>query len=127
MRRLATWLSILLLAAAFPQLALSQQIQTIRIAKGETKDVWFGVNVAGKLHLAVRTRDGRDRVNLWWITWGVGSTTPLDNWGPSGDLDIPITWWKGILSAKLRGTAAEDTVIYLSEKSAIDKTVAFNW
>lgn len=51
----------------------------------------------------------------------------IGNRGPDGLLDIPITWWKGVVSAKLRGTAADDTIVYVSEKVAIDKSVTFNW
>jgi hypothetical protein len=108
-------------------LASAQTPQVIRIARGQTADIWFGANVSGKLHLSIRTRDGKNQMNIWWLTWGVGSTTNIGNWGPSGDLDIPITWWKGVVSAKLRGTATQDTVVYVSEKVAIDKSVTFNW
>jgi hypothetical protein len=128
MRKTLFFLPFLLaLTLIWPERSFGQAIQTIKVAKGQTADVWYGANVAGKLHLAVRTRDGRNKMNMWWITWGVGSTTSLGEWGPNGDIDIPITWWKGVVSAKLRGTAAEDTVIYLSEKSQVDKSFTFVW
>ena len=47
--------------------------------------------------------------------------------GPDGTLEIPITWWKGVVSAKLRGQADEDTVLYVSDSVAIDKSVTFEW
>src|ERR1700722_2175302 len=101
-------LSILMLALGMiSSSAHAQASQAIKIAKGQTMDIWFGANVSGKLHLSVRTRDGKNKMNIWWVTWGVGSTTNIGNWGPDGSLDIPITWWKGVVSAKLRGVAAE--------------------
>jgi hypothetical protein len=66
-------------------------------------------------------------MNLWWVTWGVGSTQNIGPWGPDGSLDIPITWWKGTVSAKLRGTAAEDTVVTVSDRVAVDKSATFVW
>lgn len=113
-----------LLAAggAFPQTP-----QKIRIVAGHTADVWTGINVTGKLNIAVYTRDGKNKIKLWWIKWGVGSTEDLGEWGPSGSLVAPISWWKGIISAKLRGTAATDTVVYISERVGLDKTFTFDW
>lgn len=107
--------------------ATAQTPQVIKIPKGQTMDVWFGANVTGKVHLAIRTRDGHNKMNMWWLTWGVGSTTNLGELGPTGDLDIPIRWWKGVVSAKLRGTASTDTVIYVSDKVAIDYSKTFTW
>ena len=107
--------------------ANAQTPQIIKIPKGQTRDVWFGANVTGKVHLAIRTRDGRNKMNMWWLTWGVGSTTNLGELGPNSNLDIPITWWKGVVSAKLRGTAADDTVVYVSDKVAIDYSKTFTW
>jgi hypothetical protein len=127
MRRILFFTVAIVLAMVSPLPSLAQQAQTIKIPKGQTVDIWFGVNVSGKLHLAVRTRDGRNKINMWWLTWGVGSTTAIGDWGPNGDLDIPITWWRGVVSAKLRGTAAEDTVVYVSERVSVDKSVTFKW
>jgi hypothetical protein len=101
--------------------------QKIKIASGQTADIWTGVNVTGKVNLAVRTRDGKNELTLWWIKWGVGSAEQLGHWGPNGSLDIPISWWRGIVSAKLRGQAASDTVVYISERAAVDKTWTFDW
>ncbi len=115
------------IALALAQTASGQQIQEIRISKGQSADLWFGANVTGKVHLSIRTRDGRNKLNMWWITWGVGSTSQVGDWGPSGDLEIPITWWKGTVSAKLRGKASDDTIVYLSDKVTIDKAVTFKW
>ena len=107
--------------------AYCQQPQMIKIANGQTAEIWSGVNVTGKVHLRVLTRDGKNSIGLWWITWGVGSTTQIGTWGPNGSLNIPIAWWKGVVSAKLRGRATSDTVVYVSDRVEIDKTLTFHW
>jgi hypothetical protein len=108
-----------LLAAALAVPARGQAVRSVRI--------WFGVNVTGKVSIRVVTRDGSNKLNLWWITWGVGSTQSLGNYGPAGDLPIPIAWWKGVISARLRGQASTDTVVYFSDKVQVDKNVTFIW
>lgn len=118
---------MIVLGALWVVPANAQAPQVIKIAKGQTADIWFGVNVSGKVHLAVRTRDGSNKVNMWWLTWGVGSTNNLGQWGPNGDLNIPISWWKGVVSAKLRGRASQETVVYVSDKVAIDYSKTFVW
>ena len=116
-------------ALAFPvvALALAQPVQIVKVPKGQTADLWYGVNVAGRVHLRIVTRDGGNKMKLSWIKWGVGSVEELGLWGPAGELQIPITWWKGTISAKLRGLAESDTVVYISDKVEIDKTVTFSW
>jgi hypothetical protein len=118
---------LILLAAALVVPARGQAIRSVRIPKGESADIWFGVNVTGKVSIRVVTRDGSNKLNLWWITWGVGSAQSLGNYGPAGDLPIPITWWKGVISARLRGQASSDTVVYFSDKVQVDKNVTFIW
>lgn len=99
----------------------------IRISQGQTADIWFGVNVAGSVNLAVYTRDGKNKIKLRWVTWGVGSSRELGEWGPTGSLTVPISWWKGVVSAKLRGQASSDTVVYISDKVEIDRKLTFDW
>ena len=119
---------MLLVLVLYPLKSTSAQApQEVRIAKGATADIWTGANVTGTVHIRVLTRDGKNQINLWWITWGVSAVRNLGAVGPSGSLDIPISWWKGIVIAKLRGNASSDTLIYVSDKVEIDKTLTFKW
>lgn len=125
--RLARVWVFLVLALCPLRSAFAQTPQEIKIAKGTTADIWTGANVSGTVHIRVLTRDGKNQLSLWWITWGVGGVRNLGAVGPSGSLDIPISWWKGIVVAKLRGNASSDAVVYVSDKVEIDKNVTFKW
>lgn len=39
-------------------------IREIKIPAGKSADLWLGVNVSGTLHYAVRTRDGKNKVQM---------------------------------------------------------------
>jgi hypothetical protein len=107
--------------------ALGQTAQKIRVPAGQTADLWSGVIITGKVNLALQTRDGKNIMKLWWVKWGIGSTEEIGNWGPSGSLEIPISWWKGVVSAKLRGQALSDTMVCISDRAAFDKQFTFEW
>jgi len=108
-------------------LAYGQAPQRIKIPAGQTADLWYGVNVTGNLNIRIQTRDGKNELKLSWIKWGVGSIQEIGNWGPAGSINIPIAWWRGIVSAKLRGEASNDTIVYISDRVAIDKKFVFDW
>jgi hypothetical protein len=99
----------------------------VRLAAGTQGDLWAGFNVTGQVHLLVRSRTGENRINVWWITWGVGSVHNLGQQSGSVRLTIPINWWKGIVSAKLRASAVVDTVVYVSDTAEVDYKKTFQW
>jgi hypothetical protein len=101
-------------------------IKEIKISAGQTADLWLGVNVTGKVSYAIRTRDGSNKLRMWWIMEPLGSVKQLGTLTGSGRLDIPGKL-KGSISAKLRGKAAVDTVVYIGENVTIDNSVTFSW
>lgn len=105
----------------------AQAPQKILVKAGQTVDLWYGVNVTGKVNLAIRSRDGTNKIKLWWITWGIGSTQELGDQHSDGALPIPISWWRGVVSAKLRGQAYSDSTVYVSDRVSVDKTLTFDW
>jgi hypothetical protein len=93
----------------------------VQILAGQSADVWFGVNMSGSLGLAIRTRDGSNCVPaMWWIKWGFGSVEQLGQQCGNVTIDIPIAWYRGVLSAKLRVAVSVDTFILVSENAAPD-------
>lgn len=113
-------LLLLLCGSAF------SQTKTVKIASGQTSDVWLGVNVSGKVYYAIRTRDGTNKARMWWIIQPLGRVEQLGTLQGNGSLDIPNKL-KGSVSAKLRAKAASDTEVVISEKVAIDQSVTFTW
>lgn len=127
--RTASALTILILALCAR--ALSSQSHTgvvvVRVPARHQADVWTGINVTGKVFISIRTRSGSDAGKFWWVTWGVGSTRQIGELRRVAVIDSPISWWKGIVSAKLRVEATEDTVIEVSDRVAVDYQKTFEW
>lgn len=100
--------------------AMSDAVLRINLSAGETKDVWFGVNLTGKLTIGIRTQDGINAADFWWITWGVGSVKNLGAFSNVQTIEIPISLFKGVISAKLRARAAQSpTVVVVSEDAGL--------
>jgi hypothetical protein len=98
----------------------------IKVPAGQTADLWLGVNVTGKVYYTIRTKDGGNTLRMWWIMEPLGTVKQLGTRVGSGSIDIPGKL-KGSISAKLRGKASADTVVYIGENVAVDNTVTFHW
>lgn len=102
-------------------------MKEIRIPAGQARDIWWGVNVSGKVNYVIRSRDGSNTAKFWWIKWGVGSIEKIGEMHDEGSLTIPIRWFLGVVSAKLRASATVDTVVRIEENSTPDKGFDFTW
>jgi hypothetical protein len=117
----------IVLAICVPLLgAPPSQIREVKVSAGQTEDLWLGVNVTGKVSYAIRTRDGSNKMRMWWILEPLGTVTQLGTLSNTGSLNIPGKL-KGSISAKLRGKAATDTVVYIGENVAVDNSVTFHF
>lgn len=101
-------------------------VKEYRIAAGKTADLWLGVNVTGTIYYAIASRDGSNKMKMWWVTEPLGHVTQLGTLSGRGSLKIPDLL-KASVSAKLRGSATSDTVVYISENVRIDNSVTFHW
>jgi hypothetical protein len=97
-----------------------------RIAAGKTADLWLGVNVTETIYYAIASRDGSNKMKMWWVTEPLGHVTQLGTLSGRGSLKIPDLL-KASVSAKLRGSATSDTVVYISENVKIDNSATFHW
>jgi hypothetical protein len=124
----ATTVAVVLLALTAIQAPLvSGQDQEMRIPKGQSKDAWYGFNVKGKLSYVVRTRDKSNRMRVFWRTWGFGKERELGILSGEGEIEIPISLWSGVISARLRVEALDDTVLALRENAKVAHSVTFTW
>ena len=101
-------------------------VKEYRIAAGKTVDLWLGVNVTGTIYYAIASRDGSNKMKMWWVTEPLGHVTQLGTLSGRGSLKIPDLL-KASVSAKLRGSATSDTVVDISENVKIDNSVTFHW
>jgi hypothetical protein len=120
-------LSILAIALGlvFAQ-SLGPAVKEVRVAAGETADLWFGVNVKGRVHYVIRTKDGSNQMRMWWITEPLGTVKQLRTLKNSGSLDIPGKL-NASITAKLRGMATVDTLVYIGENVQVGNTMTFKW
>jgi len=117
---------VLLFADRATSQASGSNVKEVKIAGGQTVDLWFGVNVKGKVHYAIRTRDGSNQLRAWWIMEPLGNVKQLGDLKNSGSINIPDKL-DGSITAKLRGKAAVDTVVYLGENIQVANSVTFHW
>jgi hypothetical protein len=101
-------------------------VKEIRIPAGQTVDLWFGVNVTGKVSYAIRTKDGTNTIHMWWILEPTGRVKQLGKRSNDGSLKIPGLTAASV-SAKLRGSATVDTVVYIGENVSVDHSLTFHW
>jgi hypothetical protein len=124
--RLLSWLCLFLFSASSAGSQASTPLKEIKIAAGKSADLWLGVNVTGTISYAIRTRDGSNKIKVWWIVQPLGRVTQLGSLHDTGTLKIPDLL-KGSVSAKLRASATADTVVYIGENVKIDNVVTFHW
>jgi hypothetical protein len=106
--------------------ALPTRIVTYKIAVGQTQRLWMGVNVSGKVNLSFRSRDGTNRLHLWWIKQPFGRIEQIGDLANSAKLDIP-SLRRLTFSSELRASAGSDTVVQVGENVEVDYTRGFAW
>jgi hypothetical protein len=93
------------------------------IAAGDTADIFFEINIAGKVYLSIRGRSGSECVDLWWIRWPLGSVDRLGKRCGNIALKIPGLADTSV-AAKLRGRAINGPVKIVGSSN---ESVAFDF
>lgn len=102
----------------------AQSLQIESLERGETKDLYFQINVAGKVHVKLIAPAGGDPcANFWWIKWPFGNVEQLGRQCSFASFDIPGLS-HGAVSSKLRIGGSEND---LRLGVAADETVARSW
>lgn len=87
----------------------------VRINPNETKDLYFFINLSGRLYYKVQNKSGTNKVKAWWVKGPFGSVEGVGNLVGSGN--IPF---KGLLWGKLKVSDADsETVIYVTEEAKV--------
>lgn len=72
------WSTLLLLTVvAVPSAAPAADYETIWVEPGQNVDVYWEVNLSGKVFLAADTAGQPACLNYWWITWPWGRNVEL--------------------------------------------------
>lgn len=107
---------------------LAADTQLIQVQPGQNTDVYFEINVSGKVYLAIHAPSGGEAcASFWWIKWPFGATESLGWQCNSASFDVPgIT--SLALSAKLRVGGAKQPlkiVVAANQQVAHSATVTF--
>lgn len=98
----------------------ADDVKIISVAPGESADVYFEFNLAGRIFLHIRQAGGWGCADLWWIVWPLGSIKDVGQKCGLVALDVPGASSFAI-SSKLRARA-EGTPIQIGVSS--NETVA---
>jgi hypothetical protein len=111
-----------------PSSAAGADFQVISVESGHNTDVYFEINVSGKVYLAIYAPPGGDAcANFWWIKFPLGSIKDLGRHCGTVSLEIPglaeLT-----LSAKLRvGTAKQPLKIIAAANEKVARSVTVHF
>jgi hypothetical protein len=97
---LRAFLSLVLLTST--PFSIAADTQLISVNAGENRDVYFEINLSGKVSLAIYAPNGGEAcADFWWIEWPLGNTESLGRQCTNATFDIPGLS-KFAISAKLR-------------------------
>jgi hypothetical protein len=90
-------------------------MKTIEINIGETKEVYFYINLTGKLHYKISNESGTNRLKFWWVKGPFGNVEGLGELIGEGSLP-----YKGLVWGKLKASSADSqTFVQIEESSKI--------
>ena len=125
MTRTSCWASLLFaaLVLAVPARA-AENYQIIDVPTGAPRDVYFEINLSGKVYLHLVAENGAEAcAEFWWIKWPVGNIKSLGRHCGNAEFETP-----GLLdfafSAKLRvGGANTHPKIVASDDVQVANTI----
>lgn len=85
------WSTILLfLTTIAPEnQALAADYETIWVGPGQSVDVYWGVNLSGKVFVAADADGQPSCLDYWWITWPLGRNVGLGRHCGRATFDLP--------------------------------------
>lgn len=66
-----------ILSAALPTAAHSKDVDTTWVERGQSVDVYWEINVEGKIFVAADSEGRRACLDYWWIAWPFGKVIDL--------------------------------------------------
>lgn len=107
-----------------PNIAGAADTQLISVTPGKNTDVYFEINVSGKVYLAINApAAGEPCANFWWIQWPFGNIKDLGRHCGIVAFDIP-GFFDLAFSAKLRvGGAKQPLKIVAAANQQVAQTL----
>jgi len=90
-------------------------MKTIVISPGEIKQIFFFINIKGRVLFKITNRSGTNSIGLRWIKGPFGSVENLGRITGTGSLEF-----KGFIWGKLKALDADsETVIQITERAEV--------
>ena len=102
----------------------ARDYEVIDIIPGQSKDVYFEINLKGRVYIRIVGPPGAEAcATFWWIKWPLGNIKDLGRHCGSATFEIP-GWLDLAVSSKLRvGSANSPLKIVASENASIANSV----
>lgn len=121
-----TALSTLALAP-FCTASRASDFQIVEVQPGSNVDVFFQINLSGKVYTKIEQRDGPGCANFWWILWPFGSIRQLGQHCGYAEFDIPGLFDVSISSKLRAGGVTQITKIAFSATAEVAHSVTIPW
>lgn len=93
----------------------SPNYQTIILLPGETKVLYYYVNLSGRIFYRIINKSGTNKINCWWVKGPFGTVQGIGQLINSGS-----TPSKGLLWGKLKVSGADsETTILISDQASV--------
>lgn len=93
-------------------------METININPGETKTIYFFINLKGKVFLKIRNRSQTNKITCWWVKGPFGSVEGIGEIIGGGTLAF-----KGLLWGKLKASNVDsETTIMITDQASVAAT-----
>lgn len=102
--------------------------QHIDLVKGGTADVYFKVNITGKVYVSMGARPGESAcAEFWWIKWPFGTVEPLGRHCGFSSFDIPGLTSFAFLAKLRAGGAINDVKLAVSATESVAHSATFEF
>jgi hypothetical protein len=102
-------------------------VQFVDVLPGQNVDLFFQINLSGKVYTRIDTRTGSGCAEFWWILWPFGTIRELGNRCGQAEFEIPSLFDYSIASKLRAGGVSELTKIALSATAEVAQTVTIPW
>lgn len=92
-------------------------METIELNPGETKNIFFYINLKGELRYKISNESGTNKLTFWWVRGPFGTVKGLGELVGEGTLK-----YDGFLWGKLKASSADSrTFVQVTERSNVNQ------
>ena len=89
--------------------------QTITLSPGETKSIYFYINLKGKVFYKIISKSGTNKINCWWIKGPFGTVEGIGALYNQGSIS-----YKGLVWGRLKASGADSqTTILITDNAQV--------